>query len=748
MVSFIDIMLMTEKEILHTEKIKKKYSNVEKEIKRVLNEALLLNNMWWSHNISRGLSITKDFQIRQLSTKENSKFLSNPSTIKSLTINNTIESIKENLTKLINDKVDDEQIASKYKKWISEFLWNIRYKSLKESYPQRKDCQKFRLYIKQLTNIQDIKKKNIKQQLAKILVSKFWDEAFSEKPNKRKSKEKYIVLSHKSLDYLFTIFYNANKVRESRGKRLDQVFHDGDFPFITRNVKATESDYVDVIIYLEDKTKPIYYSKRWPRWQKQRSKKTAQYADILRALTNDQLWIDKLDFADKNSPEFQWDEITQNIYKIWWWLLDNVITTHNDENTTNKLELTKRLKSISSCVEKIIEWKRINDAIWLRLSSRWISGKNLWEIEQISRDWFKDFKASLKKYPEKYIPGYTLESWQTISIKEVRIDNKWVLDANQMDEIIRYLNQNVNSTNLSQKNANSNYIKFFKRESPETPYIDSQERESRIKKHYPEIYNDPEKLEIIKWFYKRISNGASRGKNGLYKDFKFNIVVEIKDKEERSMWERTMELQFDDINNGKWLANYNIRNFERWINTQSRLSFSVPLCEARKMCEKCLKDMWLWAKKWTAEWVSSQEKQDFFKIDFYDGEPPINISWFWKRDAKNDKLMDKAIVKIINYFIQKWTLILCDNDEPWNSAIKRSLLTTKDLHDRDMMENLHICSSLELASEQHSYLQQNRDRKVWVYLEDQNKIGWTSVWELIDPMNLWKKKDPKYSAWV
>ena len=62
-----------------------------------------------------------------------------------------------------------------------------------------------------------------------------------------------------------------------------------------------------------------------------------------------------------------------------------------------------------------------------------------------------------------------------------------------------------------------------------------------------------------------------------------------------------MELQFDDINNGKGLANYNIRNFERWVNTQSRLSFSVPLREARKMCEKCLKDMWLWAKKWTAE---------------------------------------------------------------------------------------------------------------------------------------------------
>ena len=154
---------MTEQEILHTEEIKKKYSDVEREIKRNLNEALLLNNMWWGQSISRGLSITKDFKIRQLSAKENSKFLSNPSTIKSLTINNTTESVKSNLTKLIDDKVDDKQIASKYKDWINEFLQNIRYKTLKESYLERKDCQKFRLYIKQSVNITNIKKKNIKQ---------------------------------------------------------------------------------------------------------------------------------------------------------------------------------------------------------------------------------------------------------------------------------------------------------------------------------------------------------------------------------------------------------------------------------------------------------------------------------------------------------------------------------------------------------------------------------------------------------
>jgi hypothetical protein len=69
--------------ILHTEEIKKKYSKVEKEIKRNLTEVLLMNDFGSSDNINRGLSITKDFKIRELSVDENAKFLSNPSTIKS-----------------------------------------------------------------------------------------------------------------------------------------------------------------------------------------------------------------------------------------------------------------------------------------------------------------------------------------------------------------------------------------------------------------------------------------------------------------------------------------------------------------------------------------------------------------------------------------------------------------------------------------------------------------------------------------
>ena len=77
--------------------------------------------------------------------------------------------------------------------------------------------------------------------------------AFTTKPNKKKDKEPIIVFSEKSLNYICTIFSIANKVREAWGKRIDQVFHDGDFPFITSNIRASEVDYIDVMVYLLDR---------------------------------------------------------------------------------------------------------------------------------------------------------------------------------------------------------------------------------------------------------------------------------------------------------------------------------------------------------------------------------------------------------------------------------------------------------------------------------------------------------------
>lgn len=104
-----------------------------------------------------------------------------------------------------------------------------------------------------------------------------------------------------------------------------------------------------------------------------------------------------------------------------------------------------------------------------------------------------------------------------------------------------------------------------------------------------------------------------------------------------------MEVQFDDINNGIGLANFNIRNCERSINTQSRLSFDIPLTQARQIIEKNLKYMSFWAK---------DKDPKFSKIKFPDGEV-IDISSFIKRDSKNGLDIDRATVKIINYFLQK-----------------------------------------------------------------------------------------------
>ena len=714
--------------ILHTEEIKKKYSKVEKEIKRNLTEVLLMNDFGTWDNINRGLSITKDFKIRELSVDENAKFLSNPSTIKSSILGSTVDTIQSSLFQLIDKEVEDEEIAQRYKNWIIDFFDNIKKKNVSKLYAETKKSSLFTKYLSQNREVKNAKKRNVKLQVAKLLYEKFWDEAFAKKVNKKKENEPLVVFSEKSLNYICTIFSIANKVREARWKRIDQVFHDWDFPFITSDIRASESDYIDVIIYLLDRWKFAYYGKRWAVWQRQWSKKTSQYADILWALTNDQLRIHEYLELWEWIDDFKWDTITQNLLNVWWWLLDNIVTTHNEYNPTKRLRLSKRLKSASSCAEKIIEWKKINDVIWLRLSMKWISDQNFDDIKKISKQWFQMFKASLNAYPNKYV-----SQWQTIVIKKVSIDNKWILEQEQVEDILSDLNKIV-PTEIRKKLP--------------SPYISEDKWTGRMEKYYPEITNDPKKWETVQAFYRWITWWKARWRNGSYKDFKFNITFEIKKDNWEKVWERDMEVQFDDINNGKWLSDYNIRNFERWVNTQSRLSFSVPLRDARKNCEEKLKKKWLKAKQWAAETPSKEEQKEFFEIPFSDGSV-INISGFRRRDAKNNKKMDEAIVKIINYFLQKWTFILCydpDLQEAETFIPINRLLTVEDLHNTQTMKNLHICSSLELASQQHSYLQQNWDRKVWIFLEDQKDIGRISVWELIDPMNLWKKKDETFSA--
>lgn len=712
-------------QVLHTQEIKKKYSRIERNIKRCLTELFLLNNIGHKDNICRGFSITKDFKIRELTAQENSKYLSNPSTIKSFTLKNTSKDIKESLISLIKWNVIEDEIAQRYIEWIEDFFDRFHKENMRELAEGGRKSANYLRYLKQSREVKNIKKQNVKIEVAKILFDKFGDEAFEEAVNYKKSTESRVILSKKSLDYLYVLFFNTNKVRESRWKRMDQVFHDWDFSFITNNEKWTESDYIDVMVYLIDKSKINYYWKRGIKWQKEWSRKTSQYADVLRALTNDQLGISKMNLWEQN-PDFQRDDTTKRLYMIWWWLLENIVVTRNQDVPWKKMQLNRRLKSLPSCVEKVIEGKKINDTIGFRLSTLWISDQNFDEIKAITKTRFKMFKASLAEFPEKYV-----KKWQTIRIKSVTIDNKWVLEPEQLDDMVSEL---------------SKIIPVSKRIISPSPYISPDQWEEKMEKHYPEIVKDSWKWEILKSFYDKISRWKNRGRNWWYKDFKFNIVFEVDNEQWNPIGERMMEVQFDDINNGEWLSNYNIRNFERWVNTQSRLSFSVPLSEVRKSCEKNLKLMQLRAKKWNQEvWKTS--KKNFFDIVFDDWSV-INISSFSRRNNANSKALDIAIVKIINYFLQKGTFVLCEgwDDEAKNFKLKNKLLTVQDLHDFDVMKNLHICSSLELAAQQHSYLQQWWDRKVWIYLSDIDEIGRISLGELIDPMNLWKKRDPKYSA--
>ena len=77
----------------------------------------------------------------------------------------------------------------------------------------RHEHPKFIKYLDQTKKITDEKEKNVRQQIAKILNNKFGDEAFIEKQDV--NGKKTLVLSQKSINYIYTLFCNANKIWES-----------------------------------------------------------------------------------------------------------------------------------------------------------------------------------------------------------------------------------------------------------------------------------------------------------------------------------------------------------------------------------------------------------------------------------------------------------------------------------------------------------------------------------------------------
>ena len=699
----------------HTNELKKKYTTLERTIKGRLTELLLIDGIGRDSDSCRGLSITPDFKIRELEKEENSKFISNASTIKNPLLHTSETKIKEELFDLIERQVDEQDVVDAYKEGIQNFFAELQKK--RRSY--LKVHPKFAQFLvqghKDYKNGINVETFNVRTQVGKLLYQKFWDEAFEavevdNQTDKDWKKTEVLRFSPKSIDYLYALFYNASLVRNERGKSINQVFHDGDYPFIAQDIKVSWEEYIDVIAYLVERDKPNPHGKSGKQWSEEWGKKTSQFCDIIRALSNDQLGIHKSKYFQSEKPIFEWDKTTQNLFNIGGEFLKNEVNIQNRLYNTD-FSLSQRKKSLASCAEKIIEGKRINDSMGFRVSSSALDNEYYQHILGVSKNRLLHLTTSLEKEPQRYVnPG------ETIRIKKVSIDNKWVLKKEDMENF---------------KNALSNIVHIENREKAGTPYVSEEKRKMALRESYPDDVASTDKWETLRSIFQQFSGGKERGANGSYKDFKLNITLEVKNANWEPTSTKSMEVQFDDINNGIGLANFNIRNCERSINTQSRLSFDLPLTQARQIIEKNLKYMSFWAK---------DKDPKFSKIEFPD-EEVIDISSFIKRDSKNGLDIDRATVKIINYFLQKWTFFLyhrADSTKPvWDIYLEKGMLAPKNLESWHVGD-IRICTSLEVATQQHSYLQNKREDQVWIYIPERAKIWWISLGDLIERINLWK----------
>lgn len=718
----------------HSEKIKKKYTKMERDIKRKLTECLLRDHFWDSDFVCRGLSFTKDFELRGLEKDENNKHTINLANIKEDTIGKTRSLFEGEIIDLIERTVDENEVKKGYINGVKNFLNKYFHKNVAYLIKNKNYYD----YISQYQSLHKSKNKqermefNIRSQIAKLMNEKFWDKAFV---RKKENGKEFIEFSDLCSEYFYVLFCNANKVWTEWGKNLGQVFHDRDFPFIQSNKKKDMEKYLRVLLYLASKEKHNPYGKRDEIWNKERAKKTTQYADILRALTNSQLHIDELDYLVGNeriqsgywseiSPLFEWDMTTNQIKKVGWWLLKWLVETHNQYDRKDKLpfEFTSRNKSLSSCVEKIIEGKKINDITGFRVSMQDVNWDHFEEIKKLSGDWIKALTSSFSQHPEKYV-----KKGQTLAIKTIQIDNKGVLnEKKQVWEFITMLKGLTDADVSKREKANPSFIGF-------------DQWKEKMNGSYRDDVKDTENRDMYSAFFKQFSGGKARGVNGGYKDFKFNIVVGIYDNQWKEIGEKPIELQFDDINNGKGLANFNIRNIERRVNTQSNLTFNLSLWEVRKIVEESLKEM--------AEWAYGKNKK-FSKINFWDGED-IDISGFDERTAKNSNEIDKAIVGIINYFLKKGTFFLYYKSDDKKGrpqdhiVLDKGLLTVKDL-DSESLARIQICSAQEVGKQQYSYLWSKEDGYIGVYDSDAEKILRWKAGEVMDRMNLGKVKNAQY----
>lgn len=179
-------------ESLHTEQVKRKYSKLEREIKRKLTECFLWDHfsekafLWKDVSSAgefkedpacRGLSFTKDFEIRILGKDENNKHIMNLANIKEDTTRKTRKIFEAEIIDLIERSVDaeDEAIKAKYINGVKNFIANNQQRTIN----YLRDNKTYLTFISQYHFLQKSEKKeerikfNVISQVGKLMNEKF-----------------------------------------------------------------------------------------------------------------------------------------------------------------------------------------------------------------------------------------------------------------------------------------------------------------------------------------------------------------------------------------------------------------------------------------------------------------------------------------------------------------------------------------------------------------------------------------------
>ncbi len=263
--------------------------------------------------------------------EENDKYLANPANIKRAHVEYDEKLVKNQLFDVLERNIADEVILMKYKEWINHFFEeylrkpNLHY--LKTHFLYKQFLRKYHKEHRDDEDKLPIEKFNVIAKIAKILQERLWNEAFDVLDS---NGEETVTISPKSLRYIASIFFNVNAVWKERWGDLNQVFHDGDFPFIASGEIKSFDSYVDVLCYLLSHKKHNPFGKWWIDGDAERTKKTWQYSDMVWACTDPSLEFHTEAFLSRESLAFQWSASTTWMFEKAMELLKTEVSRKNN----------------------------------------------------------------------------------------------------------------------------------------------------------------------------------------------------------------------------------------------------------------------------------------------------------------------------------------------------------------------------------------------------------------------------------